>query len=97
VLNGGADVRSDPVAVPIPSYFFGAAGSGIGRYRDERPPEPEKLIVLLLHGWAGTAELNWSHVYGVRHTYSSGRRYHASPAIGEDDPGHAAAVTWARR
>ena len=62
-LDGGADVRSDPVDVPIPSYFFGAAGSGIGRYRDERPREPEKLTVLLLHGWAGTAELNWSHVY----------------------------------
>ncbi len=47
----------------IPGHLFGTAGSGLGRYRDARPTGPEKATVLLLHGWAGTAELNWSHVY----------------------------------
>ena len=46
-----------------PVNFFGSARSGIGRYREERPIGREKATVLLLHGWAGTAELNWSHVY----------------------------------
>ena len=46
-----------------PVNSFGPARSGIGRYRDERPLGREKATVLLLHGWAGTAELNWSHVY----------------------------------
>ena len=45
------------------AHYFGTAGSGLGRYRDERPIRAEKATVLLLHGWAGTAELNWSHVY----------------------------------
>jgi pimeloyl-ACP methyl ester carboxylesterase len=47
----------------LPAHLFGTAGSGLGRYRDARPIGPEKATVLLLHGWAGTAELNWSHVY----------------------------------
>ena len=47
----------------IPAHLFGTVGSGLGRYRDARPIGPEKATVLLLHGWAGTAELNWSHVY----------------------------------
>ncbi|GAC1655471.1 MAG: hypothetical protein NVS9B1_08700 [Candidatus Dormibacteraceae bacterium] len=38
-------------------------GLGDGGYRDERPGGQERATVLLLHGWAGTAELNWSHVY----------------------------------
>lgn len=45
------------------AHYFGRVGSGLGRYRDERPIGAEKATVLLLHGWAGTAELNWSHVY----------------------------------
>ena len=45
------------------SQRFGTPGSGLGRYRDARPAGPVKATVLLLHGWAGTAELNWSHVY----------------------------------
>lgn len=48
---------------PTSIYLFGAPGSGLGRYRDERPSGREKATVLLLHGWAGTADLNWSHVY----------------------------------
>ncbi len=47
----------------LPAHLFGSAGSGLGRYRDARPIGPEKATVLLLHGWAGTAELNWSNVY----------------------------------
>ena len=47
----------------IPDFHFGKPGSGLGRYRDERPAGTEKATVLLLHGWAGTSELNWSHVY----------------------------------
>jgi pimeloyl-ACP methyl ester carboxylesterase len=47
----------------VPAHLFGTAGSGVGRYRDARPIGPERATVLLLHGWAGTAELNWSHVY----------------------------------
>lgn len=58
-------LQREPVADvgPIPTYLFGTPGSGLGRYRDERPLGREKATVLLLHGWAGTAELNWSHVY----------------------------------
>lgn len=47
-----------------PNFLFGAPGTGIGRYRDEAPTGLPKGVVLLLHGWAGTADLNWSHAYG---------------------------------
>jgi pimeloyl-ACP methyl ester carboxylesterase len=52
-----------PIRPAFASFQEGAPGSGIGRYRDERPAGPEKGTVLLLHGWAGTADLNWSHAY----------------------------------
>ena len=52
-----------PIDRPAPTHCFGAAGTGIGRYRDLRPPGPLIATVLLLHGWGGTAELNWSHAY----------------------------------
>lgn len=58
----GAD--KGPRETTNPRFFFGAPGSGIGRYRDERPSGMTRATVLLLHGWAGTAELNWSHAYG---------------------------------
>ena len=64
--TGGPEPEDDStITAPVGRQvnFFGPARSGIGRYRDERPNAQEKATVLLLHGWAGTAELNWSHVY----------------------------------
>ena len=80
-MSRGAVASAGPVDGPTPSYFFGIAGSGVGRYRDERPLGPEKATVLLLHGWAGTAELNWSHVYAP--LLAAGYR-----VLAPDLPGH---------
>jgi 3-oxoadipate enol-lactonase len=80
-LGRGTVANAGPVEGPTPSYLFGTAGSGVGRYRDERPLGPEKATVLLLHGWAGTAELNWSHVYAP--LVAAGYR-----VLAPDLPGH---------
>lgn len=53
----------------------------MGRYRDERPDRPPKATALLLHGWAGTADLNWSHVYAP--LVAAGYR-----VLAPDLPGH---------
>jgi 3-oxoadipate enol-lactonase len=63
--------------------------TGIGRYRDERPAGPQKATVLLLHGWAGTADLNWSHAYP--HLLAAGYR-----VLAPDLPGHGRGVREAR-
>ena len=64
-----------------PIFLHGAPGTGIGRYRDERPAAPARGAVLLLHGWAGTADLNWSHAYGP--LVAAGYRI-----LAPDHPGH---------
>ena len=42
---------------------LGGPGTGIGRYWDQPPAGVAAATVLLLHGWAGTADLNWSAAY----------------------------------
>ena len=80
-MGRGAVANAGPLEGSTPSYLFGSAGSGVCRYRDERPLGPEKATVLLLHGWAGTAELNWSHVYAP--LVAAGYR-----VVAPDLPGH---------
>lgn len=62
-------------------FAVGRPGSGIGRYRDEPATTEERGTVLLLHGWAGTAELNWSYSYGA--LAAAGWR-----VVAPDLPGH---------
>lgn len=64
-------------------FSIGAPGTGIGRYRDLPPIGAERMTVLLLHGWAGTADLNWSHAYGP--LAAAGYR-----VLAPDLPGHGA-------
>ena len=62
-------------------FSHGSPGSGIGRYRDQPAVGTTRGTVLLLHGWGGTSELNWSHSYGA--LVSAGWR-----VIAPDLPGH---------
>ena len=72
--------------LPLTAFRFGTPGSGLGRYRDLRPSGPAIATVLLLHGWAGTAELNWSHVYAP--LLAAGYR-----VLAPDLPGHGLGAT----
>lgn len=80
-MGRAAVANAGPLEGSTPSCILGTAGSGVGRYHDERPLGPEKATVLLLHGWAGTAELNWSHVYAP--LVAAGYR-----VLAPDLPGH---------
>lgn len=63
-----------------PGHDIELPGRGLTFYRDLPGPTPDAPVVLLLHGWTATADLNWFRVYE-----SLGRHYRV---IAIDHRGH---------
>lgn len=67
---GDASVATHPEAAPAAPWLppgdpVELAGRGTTFVRDTGAPSPEAPVVVLLHGWAVTADLNWFPAYPV--------------------------------